>query len=110
MASRSTFPALEAFSRRHTSPNAKAGLQRIVHLCAIEERLRSKSPATRQVIRWTTESAPLVNRFSVWLDEPHSRLGAKPAAIATSGTGWRYYGTTGAWQWTRTASRIASVR
>ena len=52
---------------------AKAGLQRIARLYAIEEKLRDEPPATRQAIRWT-EAAPLVNGFGVWLDEQRSRF------------------------------------
>ena len=69
------------------SPIAKAGLERIARLYAIEEKIRGEPPATRQAIRWT-ESAPLVNAFGVWLDEqrsrvsPRSRLGEKLTYIA----------------------------
>ena len=69
------------------SPIARAGLQRIARLYAIEERIRGEEPATRQAVRWT-ESAPLVNAFGVWLDEqrsrvsPRSRLGEKLTYIA----------------------------
>ena len=49
------------------SPIAKAGLERIARLYAIEEKIRGEPPATRQAIRWT-ESAPLVNACGVWLD------------------------------------------
>ena len=55
------------------SPIAKAGLERIARLYAIEEKIRGEPPATRQAIRWT-ESAPLVNAFGVWLDEQRSRV------------------------------------
>ena len=61
---------------------ARAGLQRIARLYAIEEKIRGEPPATRQAVRWT-EAAPLVNGFGVWLDEqrsrvsPRSRLGEK---------------------------------
>ncbi len=69
------------------SPIARAGLQRIARLYAIEEKIRGEEPATRQAVRWT-ESAPLVNAFGVWLDEqrsrvsPRSRLGEKLTYIA----------------------------
>ena len=69
------------------SPIAKAGLERIARLYAIEEKIRGEPPATRQAIRWT-ESAPLVNACGVWLDEqrsrvsPRSRLGEKLTYIA----------------------------
>ena len=43
-------------------------------------------PATRQAVRWT-ESAPLVNRFGVWLDEQRSRLGEKLTYIANQWDG-----------------------
>ena len=74
------------------SPIAKAGLERIARLYAIEKKIRGKPPATRHAIRWT-ESAPLVNAFGVWLDEqrsrvsPRSRLGEKPTYIANQGDG-----------------------
>ena len=55
------------------SPIAKAGLERIVQLYRIEDRIRGEKPATRQFVRWT-ESAPLVNAFGVWLDEQRSRV------------------------------------
>ena len=58
----------------NASAIAKAALERIAELDAIEKTLRDKPPATRQAARWT-ESAPLVNRFGVWLDEQRSRLG-----------------------------------
>ena len=66
----------------NASPIAKAGLERIARLYAIEKTIRGKPPATRQAVRWT-QSAPLVNCFGVWLDEqrsrvsPRSRLGEK---------------------------------
>ena len=69
------------------SPIARAGLDRIAQLYAIEERIRGAAPATRQFVRWT-ESAPLVNAFGAWLDEqrsrvsPRSRLGEKLTYIA----------------------------
>ena len=69
------------------SPIAKAGLERIARLYAIEEKIRGEPPAARQAIRWT-ESAPLVNACGVWLDEqrsrvsPRSRLGEKLTYIA----------------------------
>ncbi len=69
------------------SPIAKAGLDRIAQLYAIEKKIRGEPPATRQFVRWT-ESAPLVNAFGVWLAEqrslvsPKSRLGEKLAYIA----------------------------
>ena len=50
------------------------------------------SSATRQAVRWT-ESAALVNRFGVWLDEqrsrvsPRSRLGEKLTYIANQWDG-----------------------
>ena len=71
---------------------AKAGLDRIARLYAIEERIRGEPAATRQAIRWT-ESAPLVNAFGVWLDEqrsrvsPRSRLGEKLTYIANQWDG-----------------------
>ena len=74
------------------SPSAAAGLERIARLYAIEKKIRGKPPATRQAIRWT-ESAPLVNRFGVWLDEqrsrvsPRSRLGEKLTYIANQWDG-----------------------
>ena len=74
------------------SPIAKAGLERIAELYAIEKKIRDKAPATRQAVRWT-ESAPLVNRFGVWLDEqrsrvsPRSRLGEKLTYIANQWDG-----------------------
>ena len=74
------------------SPIAKAGLERIAQLYAIEKKIRGKPPATRQAVRWT-ESAPLVNRFGVWLDEqrsrvsPRSRLGEKLSYIANQWEG-----------------------
>ena len=58
------------------SPIAEAGLQRIARLYAIEKQIRGEPPATRQAIRWD-ESAPLVNRFGVWLDEQRSRVSAR---------------------------------
>ena len=74
------------------SPVAAAGLERIARLYAIEKKIRGKPPATRQAVRWT-ESAPLVNRFGVWLDEqrsrvsPRSRLGEKLTYIANQWDG-----------------------
>ena len=74
------------------SPIAKAGLERVARLYAIEKKIRGKPPATRQAIRWT-ESAPIVNAFGVWLDEqrsrvsPRSRLGEKLAYIANQWDG-----------------------
>ena len=74
------------------SPIAKAGLERIAELYAVEKKIRGKPPATRQAVRWT-ESAPLVNRFGVWLDEqrsrvsPRSRLGEKLTYIANQWEG-----------------------
>ena len=74
------------------SPIAKAGLDRIAQLYAIEKKIRGKPPATRQFVRWT-ETAPLVNAFGVWLDEqrslvsPKSRLGEKLAYIANQWDG-----------------------
>ena len=74
------------------SPIAKAGLERIAQLYAIEKKIRGQPPATRQAVRWT-ESAPLVNRFGVWLDEqrsrvsPRSRLGEKLTYIANQWEG-----------------------
>ena len=76
----------------NASPVAKAGLERIAELYAIEKKIRGKPPATRQAVRWT-ESAPLVNRFGVWLDEqrsrvsPRSRLGEKLTYIANQWDG-----------------------
>ena len=76
----------------NASPVAKAGLERIAELYAIEKKIRGKAPATRQAVRWT-ESAPLVNRFGVWLDEqrsrvsPRSRLGEKLTYIANQWDG-----------------------
>ena len=73
-------------------PIAKAGLERIAQLYAIEKKIRGQPPATRQAVRWT-ESAPLVNRFGVWLDEqrsrvsPRSRLGEKLTYIANQWEG-----------------------
>ena len=78
---------LETVFDSNGSPIAKAGLERIAQLYAIEDRIRGEPPATRQAIRWT-ESAPLVNAFGVWLDEqrsrvsPRSRLGEKLTYIA----------------------------
>ena len=60
----------------NASPIAKAGLERIAELYAIEKKIRGQPPATRQAVRWT-ESAPLVNRFGVWLDEQRSRVSAR---------------------------------
>ena len=74
------------------SPIAKAALERIAQLYAIEKTIRGEPPATRQAVRWT-ESAPLVNRFGVWLDEqrsrvsPRSRLGEKLSYIANQWEG-----------------------
>jgi len=74
------------------SPIAKAGLERIAALYAIEKKIRGEPPATRQAVRWS-ESAPLVNRFGVWLDEqrarvsPRSRLGEKLTYIANQWNG-----------------------
>ncbi len=71
---------------------AKAGLQRIARLYAIEEKIRGEPAATRQAVRWT-ESAPLVNGFGLWLDEqrsrvsPRSRLGEKLTYIANQWDG-----------------------
>ena len=71
---------------------ARAGLQRIARLYAIEEKIRGEPPATRQAVRWT-EAAPLVNGFGVWLDEqrsrvsPRSRLGEKLTYIANQWDG-----------------------
>ena len=79
--------ALKDIFDSNASPVAKAGLERIARLYAIERRIRGEAPATRQAVRWT-ESAPLVNAFGVWLDEqrsrvsPRSRLGEKLAYIA----------------------------
>ena len=76
----------------NASPIAKEGLRRIAQLYKIENRIRGKSPATRQFVRWT-ESAPLVNAFGVWLDEqrsrvsPRSRLGEKLTYIANQWDG-----------------------
>ena len=76
----------------NASPVAKAGLDRIARLYAIEKRIRGEAPATRQAVRWT-ESAPLVNAFGVWLDEqrsrvsPRSRLGEKLTYIANQWDG-----------------------
>ena len=76
----------------NASPVAKAGLERIGELYAVEKTLRGKPPATRQAVRWT-ESAPRVNRFGVWLDEqrsrvsPRSRLGEKLTYIANQWDG-----------------------
>ena len=58
------------------SPVAEAGLQQIAQLYAVEKQIRGEPPATRQAIRWD-ESAPLVNRFGVWLDEQRSRVSAR---------------------------------
>ena len=69
------------------SPIEKAALERIAQLYSIEKKIRGQPPATRQAVRWT-QSAPLVNRFGVWLDEqrsrvsPHSHLGEKLTYIA----------------------------
>ena len=49
----------------------------IAQLYAVEKKIRGKPPATRQAVRWT-ESAPLVNRFGVWLDEQRSRVSGVP--------------------------------
>ena len=74
------------------SPVAKAGLERIARLYAIEKTIRGTPPATRQAVRWT-EAAPLVNAFGVWLDEqrsrvsPRSRLGEKLTYIANQWDG-----------------------
>ncbi len=74
------------------SPIAKAGLERVAQLYAIEKKIRGEPPATRQAIRWT-ESAPIVNAFGVWLDEqrsrlsPRSRLGEKLTYIANQWNG-----------------------
>ena len=68
------------------SPIAKAGLERIAELYAIEKKIRGKPPTTRQAVRWT-ESAPLVNRSGVWLDEQRSRLGEKLTYIANQWDG-----------------------
>ena len=76
----------------NASPIAMAGLERIAELYAIEKTIRGKPPAMRQAVRWT-ESAPLVNRFGVWLDEqrsrvsPRSRLGEKLTYIANQWDG-----------------------
>ena len=76
----------------NASPIAKAGLERIARLYAIEKTIRGKPPAIRQAVRWT-QSAPLVNRFGVWLDEqrsrvsPRSRLGEKLTYIANQWDG-----------------------
>ena len=64
------------------SPIAKAGLK----LYKLEDKIRGEPPATRQFVRWT-ESAPLVNAFGVWLDEPRSRLGEKLTYIANQWDG-----------------------
>ena len=69
------------------SPIAASGLERIARLYAIEKRSRGKPPATRQPIRWT-ESAPLVNRFGVWLDEQRSRLCENLTYIANQWDGF----------------------
>ena len=74
------------------SPIARAGLERIAELYAIEKKIRGKPPATRQAVRWA-ESAARVNRFGVWLDEqrsrvsPRSRLGQKLTYIANQWDG-----------------------
>ena len=74
------------------SPIAKAGLEQIARLYAIEKKIRGEEPATRQAIRWT-EAAALVNAFGVWLDEqrervsPRSRLGEKLTYIANQWDG-----------------------
>ena len=74
------------------SPIARAGLERIAELYAVEKKIRGQPPATRQAVRWT-ESAALVNRFGVWLDEqrsrvsPRSRLGEKLSYIANQWDG-----------------------
>ena len=74
------------------SPIAKAGLDRIAQLYAIEKKIRGEPPATRQFVRWT-ESAPLVNAFGLWLAEqrslvsPKSRLGEKLSYIANQWDG-----------------------
>ena len=74
------------------SPIAKAGLDRIAPLYAIEKKIRGEPPATRQFVRWT-ESAPLVNTFGLWLNEqrslvsPKSRPGEKLAYIANQWDG-----------------------
>ena len=76
----------------NASPIAKAGLERIAELYAIEKKIRGEPPATRQAVRWT-ESAPRVNAFGVWLDEqrsrvsPRSRLGEKLTYIANQWDG-----------------------
>ncbi|MDE2752361.1 MAG: IS66 family transposase, partial [Gemmatimonadota bacterium] len=74
------------------SPIARAGLERIAELYAVEKKIRGQPPTTRQAVRWT-ESAALVNRFGVWLDEqrsrvsPRSRLGEKLSYIANQWDG-----------------------
>ena len=83
---------LETVFDSNGSPIAKAGLDRIAQLYAIEKKIRGKPPATRQFVRWT-ESAPLVNAFGVWLNEqrslvsPKSRLGEKLTYIANQWDG-----------------------
>ena len=97
------------------SPIAKAGLDRIAQLYAIEKKIRGEPPATRQFVRWT-ETAPLVNAFGVWLDEqrslvsPKSRLGEKLAYIANQWDGLLVFLHDGASKWTATSSKIASGR
>ena len=59
--------------RRHRLAGREAGLEQIARLYAVEKKIRGEPPATRQAIRWD-ESAPLVNRFGVWLDEQRSRV------------------------------------
>ena len=72
---------------------AKAGLQRIARLYAIEEKIRGEPEATLQSVRWTEAAAPIVNGFGVWLDEqrsrvsPRSRLGKKLTYIANQWDG-----------------------
>ena len=83
---------LETVFDSNGSPIAKAGLDRIAQLYAIEKKIRGEPPATRQFVRWT-ETAPLVNAFGLWLAEqrsrvsPKSRLGEKLAYIANQWDG-----------------------
>ncbi len=83
---------LETVFDSNGSPIAKAGLDRIAQLYAIEKKIRGKPPATRQFVRWT-ETAPLVNAFGLWLAEQRSlvslksRLGEKLSYIANQWDG-----------------------
>ena len=83
---------LETVFDSNGSPIAKAGLDRIAQLYAIEKKIRGKPPATHQFVPWT-EYALLVNAFGVWLNEerplvsPRSRLGEKLAYIANQWDG-----------------------